>query len=188
VLSAACPPADKDTPVRGTECGRAYLGHAGWDSPRLTNSRLQHVGAGEVPQSVRTTWLSRLLSLGVPAADTTGARRGRVGVVAGVAQGAGPARRLIVSVHMHGAARRQGAEMAVGVPNRNANANGATCRNGMDCRLEYAGRLPETDVRHGPRACLTRVAGVGSGWRNRLVFGDNLTVLRSLLDERAIAG
>ncbi len=62
----------------------------------------------------------------------------------------------------------------------------------LDYELSYAGKLPEADVLGGPRAALDKRLSVTKsaegGWRNRLIFGENLAVLRALLDDPAVRG
>lgn len=60
-------------------------------------------------------------------------------------------------------------------------------RRPLDYQLSYAGKQSEADVLAGSRAklekrlCITRVEE--AGWRNQLYYGDNLNILRTLLND-----
>ncbi len=62
----------------------------------------------------------------------------------------------------------------------------------LDYELTYAGKRPEADILGGPRAEADRGLSVTKvtpdGWRNRLYLGDNLGVLRALLEDPAVRG
>ena len=73
--------------------------------------------------------------------------------------------------------------MATGIPGGNGKANG-----GRGYRLEYPGKVPESEVLAGTRAKLTTVATIEGDRTSSLIYGDNLPVLRSLLDDEAYGG
>lgn len=62
----------------------------------------------------------------------------------------------------------------------------------LDYQLMYSGKQPETEVLTGRRAmvhkrlCVTKTEG--TGWRNRLYLGENLAILRALLNAPDVRG
>lgn len=60
----------------------------------------------------------------------------------------------------------------------------------LDYHLAYVGKQPESEILAGRRAepekRLSVTRAEGDGWRNRLYHGDNLPVLRALLDDPAV--
>ncbi|BAY18279.1 DNA methylase N-4/N-6 domain protein [Anabaenopsis circularis NIES-21] len=78
--------------------------------------------------------------------------------------------------------------MATGIPNkRNRNGN---LRNGSETsfRLEYEGKVGVEEIFNISPAQLNCVISVEKQPRNRLIYGENLRVLRALLDDVNIAG
>lgn len=59
----------------------------------------------------------------------------------------------------------------------------------LDYVLSYPGKLPPGEILAGPRAEPARAVSVtkqDGAWRNRLYFGDNLDILRAMLDDPAV--
>lgn len=68
--------------------------------------------------------------------------------------------------------------MATGVPNSNKNK-----KSHKGYSLSYEGKVPESDILNGTRAELKPIFENESEPINRLIYGDNLPVLRTLLDD-----
>lgn len=76
--------------------------------------------------------------------------------------------------------------MATGIPGTNGKVNGT---NGTGFRLDYAHKTPASEViKSTPSAQVQTVVEVPGQPVNRLIYGDNLRVLRSLLDDPSVAG
>lgn len=62
----------------------------------------------------------------------------------------------------------------------------------LDYELTYADKLPEREVVLGARSSMAKRLSItksnAGGWRNRLYFGDNLGILRTLLDDEKVQG
>lgn len=59
----------------------------------------------------------------------------------------------------------------------------------LDYQLAYSEKLPSTEILAGPRAvagCRLSVTKKNGHWRNRLYFGDNLGLLRLLLEDSQV--
>jgi len=78
--------------------------------------------------------------------------------------------------------------MATGIPGK-LKYNG-TSRNGsgISFRLEYEGKLSVEEIFNVPPAKLDCVISVEKHLRNRLIYGENLRVLRNLLNDVNVAG
>lgn len=74
--------------------------------------------------------------------------------------------------------------MATGIPAGSARQS----NNRSTFALEYDGKVPLIDVINTQPASLNPLITVAGNPRNRLVYGDNLGVLRALLDDEEIAG
>jgi len=87
--------------------------------------------------------------------------------------------------------------MATGIPRSRANERGieqGETTPSVDAVLHYEGKEPETEILQGPRGIFARVWPSKSGHelnfsrRHRLYFGENLGVLRTLLDDNEVCG
>jgi adenine-specific DNA-methyltransferase len=78
--------------------------------------------------------------------------------------------------------------MATGIPSK-IKRNGASRNgNGMSFRLEYDGKVAAEEIFNISPAKLNSVIMVEKSPRNTLIYGENLRVLRALLDDVNIAG
>jgi adenine-specific DNA-methyltransferase len=74
--------------------------------------------------------------------------------------------------------------MATGIPSKRA----GTAVDDLDFHLTYEGKRPESEILSVKPAELNKVLSVGSEPRNRLIYGDNLPVIRSLLEDSSVGG
>ena len=77
--------------------------------------------------------------------------------------------------------------MATGIPGKNKR-NGSLNGSKISFRLEYEGKVPFEDVLNTFPAKLHRVASVEKQPKNQLIYGENLSVLRTLLDDKDVVG
>jgi adenine-specific DNA-methyltransferase len=77
--------------------------------------------------------------------------------------------------------------MATGIPGKVRRHSASRNGNGASFRLEYEGKLPFEEVFGISPANLNRVISVEKNPRNRLIYGENLRVLRNLLDDARVA-
>ncbi|MBE9125240.1 MULTISPECIES: site-specific DNA-methyltransferase [unclassified Coleofasciculus] len=78
--------------------------------------------------------------------------------------------------------------MATGIPGKTKRNSRLANANQVSFQLEYEGKLPVEDIFNTPPAKLRRVATVEKQLKNRLIYGENLRVIRSLLDDINIVG
>lgn len=79
--------------------------------------------------------------------------------------------------------------MATGIPSKIERSNGISQNgNGMSFRLEYEGKVTTEEILNISPANLHRVASVEKPLKNRLIYGENLRVLRALLNDADVAG
>lgn len=78
--------------------------------------------------------------------------------------------------------------MATGIPSKLKRNGTSRNGNGMSFRLEYDGKLAVEDIFKLPPAQLNCVISVEKQPRNRLIYGENLRVIRALLDDVNIVG
>lgn len=77
--------------------------------------------------------------------------------------------------------------MATGIPG-SGGLNGVPNGNGFSFRLEYEGKASPADVLATKPAKLQPIFAVPGEPKNRLIYGENLGVLRALMDEPQVAG
>jgi adenine-specific DNA-methyltransferase len=78
--------------------------------------------------------------------------------------------------------------MATGIPSRLKHNSTLKNSNSISFRLEYEGKVAVEDILNISPAQLLCVASVEKQPKNRLIYGENLRVLRALLDDVNIAG
>lgn len=78
--------------------------------------------------------------------------------------------------------------MATGIPNKNGCGNASINGSKTSFRLEYEGKKSVEDILDTKPAKLHRAVSVEKQPRNRLIYGENLRVLRALLDDTNVAG
>lgn len=78
--------------------------------------------------------------------------------------------------------------MATGIPHSNPSKNGLKNSSKLSFRLEYEGKVCTEDIFQTPPANLHCVASVEKQPKSYLVYGENLRVLRTLLDYPNIVG
>jgi len=78
--------------------------------------------------------------------------------------------------------------MATGIPGTSRKNKALNGSNGMSFRLEYEGKSSIEDIKATKPALLQRAVKVPGSPTNKLIYGDNLRVLRTLLDDANIAG
>lgn len=78
--------------------------------------------------------------------------------------------------------------MATGIPGKVKRNSTSRNGNATSFRLEYEGKLPVQEVFNISPANLIRLISVDKEPRNRLIYGENLRVLRNLLDDDCVAG
>ncbi|HLP89156.1 MAG TPA: site-specific DNA-methyltransferase [Nostocaceae cyanobacterium] len=76
--------------------------------------------------------------------------------------------------------------MATGIPNKNGRISKK--QNSLNFRLEYDGKLSVEDILNTPPANLNHLLSVPGNPKNKLIYGDNLTVLSALLKDDNLAG
>ncbi|MEH1995469.1 site-specific DNA-methyltransferase [Nostoc sp.] len=76
--------------------------------------------------------------------------------------------------------------MATGIPSQNSRKSQK--QNVIPFRLEYEGKIPIEDILKIPVAKLHRIISIDEHPRNRLIYGENLRVLSSFLNDNTIAG
>ncbi len=77
--------------------------------------------------------------------------------------------------------------MATGIPSKNQDKK-LKDSGSIPFSLEYAGKVSIEDILESPPAKLTSVIKVKNALENQLIYGENLRVLRSLLENSDIAG
>lgn len=77
--------------------------------------------------------------------------------------------------------------MATGIPNK-TNSKTRSRNNGISFRLEYDGKIPLAEILSTKSARLKHIFSISGKTRNKLIYGDNLTVLSNLLDDDRING
>ncbi|KAB8320448.1 site-specific DNA-methyltransferase [Tolypothrix campylonemoides VB511288] len=78
--------------------------------------------------------------------------------------------------------------MATGIPSKlKRNGTSKNC-NGMSFRLEYEGKIAVEEIFNVSPANLRCIVSVEKQPKNRLIYGENLRVLRALLDDSNVAG
>lgn len=75
----------------------------------------------------------------------------------------------------------QNRDMATGIPSRGGKSR-------VSYRLEYDGKTPESEILNGEQANAIRILSVPGSPVNRMYYGDNLYVLRTLAYDPEIAG
>lgn len=78
--------------------------------------------------------------------------------------------------------------MAIGIPNKLKRNGTLRNGNGMPFRLEYDGKATVEEIFNVSPAQLNCVISVEKKHRNRLIYGENLRVLRALLDDASVVG
>ena len=78
--------------------------------------------------------------------------------------------------------------MATGIPHSNPSKNGLKNSSKLSFHLEYEGKVSTEDIFQTPPAQLRCVASVEKQPKSYLVYGENLRVLRTLLDYPNIVG
>ncbi|MBG1262138.1 DNA methyltransferase [Nostoc commune] len=76
--------------------------------------------------------------------------------------------------------------MATGIPSKNSRKSKK--QNVIPFRLEYEGKIPIEDILKIPVAKLQRIITVDEHPRNILIYGENLRVLSSFLNDDTVAG
>ena len=77
--------------------------------------------------------------------------------------------------------------MATGIPGK-TKYNRLKNSNQLSFRLEYEGKVSIEDILDSPSAKLSSIVKVEKPIKNKLIYGENLRVLRNLLDDSDIAG
>ena len=77
--------------------------------------------------------------------------------------------------------------MATGIPGK-TKYNRLKNSNQLSFRLEYEGKVSIEDILDSPSAQLSSIVKVEKPIKNKLIYGENLRVLRNLLDDSDIAG
>jgi len=78
--------------------------------------------------------------------------------------------------------------MATGIPGKIKHNGTSRNSNGMSFRLEYEGKLSVEEIFNISPAKLDCVISVENHLKNRLIYGENLRVLRNLLNDVNVAG
>ena len=78
--------------------------------------------------------------------------------------------------------------MATGIPSKFKHTSTSRNGNGMSFRLEYEGKVVVEEIFNISPAQLCCAISVEKQPKNRLIYGDNLKVLRALLDDVNIVG
>ncbi len=78
--------------------------------------------------------------------------------------------------------------MATGIPSKFKRNGTSRNGNGMPFRLEYDGKVAVEEIFNIPPAQLNCVISVEKKPRNRLIYGENLRVIRALLNDVNVAG
>lgn len=78
--------------------------------------------------------------------------------------------------------------MATGIPKKNANAERTNYNNVTPFYLEYEGKAPLERILAVQLASLKTVISIAGQPKNNLIYGENLRVLRSLLECKDVAG
>ncbi|WP_334731968.1 hypothetical protein [Nostoc sp.] len=76
--------------------------------------------------------------------------------------------------------------MATGIPSQNSRKSQK--QNVIPFRIEYEGKIPIEDILKIPVAKLHRIISIDEHPRNRLIYGENLRVLSSFLNDDTVAG
>lgn len=77
--------------------------------------------------------------------------------------------------------------MATGIP-RKSQSNGFKNSSQIPFRLEYEGKVSIEDILDTPSARLNCIVTVEKSIKNKLIYGENLRVLRNLLEDSDVAG
>lgn len=75
--------------------------------------------------------------------------------------------------------------MATGIPGKAKHIKNASKES---FRLEYEGKIPMEAILNAPLTELRRVLSTDKQTKNRLIYGENLRVLRNLLDDPDVVG
>ncbi len=78
--------------------------------------------------------------------------------------------------------------MATGIPGKRKRNGTSRNSNEIPFRLEYEGKLSVEEIFNISPANLDCVISVEKHLRNRLIYGENLRVLRNLLNDVNVAG